>query len=756
MSSIISRQLIRRWQSFGVFSECGSLASCMLRLSLRATKPCFMYHHPTLESVRCTNPQHGRGFSSCPREVVPDPLHSENDLIPDGLLFDDDEDDIPSLDPEHVPIINPPTATSTLKIQRLSLENAQQLFDFMAPLLTYEDILNIKSKLQGFTKMCQQDDSKASARALFIAPYDSVLDRINAILNGDKVIHSPSLGRPRKNISVVDPWITTLLSQFMVPTAATPWKTHSDIVLNNTTFPPNINRIHLERNVHLWIQAKELSLVSDLFTYKNFKSNKKLSPNLKAEAEHLASILADRLPKDIHNQIMELLRYILDMDTKKNIHGISQTKNRRRYGLPKDTSSSIDNQHGAATTKTTTSPDQNNKTLLFFSNMKTCSNLHTHLIFDEILKFFYPTISKTQQDPLKGIEIPKSSSFKDSKVQNSWKRWMNLRKELCPVLMAAQHAYIDCLVTNIDPSDNPYEEDIDELFKHLDIKDDDDDDGSIQNVKKCHVTSAKEKRESRMYLTLNILHFQDFLIPSSDSNAISSETHNMHNVNPFPPSTFHASPDNVVFLDNLPIDITEDELKTLYTRCGQLESIHIFNRKPALDPGEKSSTEQKLLLKSNRLSGFTASHRRFRKRTPVYAMLKFQEKDGYNTATMDALRIFGMIIRRHAVRSIPNPTMTKLFVENIPVGHPGSVIEEKLCELFFPFMRVYIEIGMDPNKDARNVELRFPSFESCYFAFSLLAQKENVDSLFAINNVQWMKTPVNSMDYWTRRVMIES
>jgi RNA recognition motif-containing protein len=45
------------------------------------------------------------------------------------------------------------------------------------------------------------------------------------------------------------------------------------------------------------------------------------------------------------------------------------------------------------------------------------------------------------------------------------------------------------------------------------------------------------------------------------------------------------SKDRVVFVNNLPISVSEEEIDKIYSRCGQLDSIQLFNLWPDLHPG---------------------------------------------------------------------------------------------------------------------------------------------------------------------------
>lgn len=125
---------------------------------------------------------------------------------------------------------------------------------------------------------------------------------------------------------------------------------------------------------------------------------------------------------------------------------------------------------------------------------------------------------------------------------------------------------------------------------------------------------------------------------------------------------YRTKADRTVFLDNLPIDVDHEELLDVYSRCGDIESIKIFNVRADLDPGAKSLDGKKLTPKKSLARG--VFHDRS-SRTPVYAMIKFVNNEGYERVTDINLRIFGVILRRHAVRTRLCSEFKTLYIENI-------------------------------------------------------------------------------------------
>ena len=112
-------------------------------------------------------------------------------------------------------------------------------------------------------------------------------------------------------------------------------------------------------------------------------------------------------------------------------------------------------------------------------------------------------------------------------------------------------------------------------------------------------------------------------------------------------------------IDNLPIDITEQSLLNAYSRCGPIESLAIFNQRTELDPGRRSTDSRKKIRNPSGRGKWQ------RPRTPLYGMVLFEDSASAAKATVDPLRIFGMVYDRHLIRSYPSSELTKLYLEDI-------------------------------------------------------------------------------------------
>ena len=231
-----------------------------------------------------------------------------------------------------------------------------------------------------------------------------------------------------------------------------------------------------------------------------------------------------------------------------------------------------------------------------------------------------------------------------------------------------------------------------------------------------------------------------------------------------------ASDERVVFINNLPIDTTEDEINAIYSRCGQLDSIQIFNLRPDLDPGPLSTQQLKERLRMKKLmrkKNTYSSHDR--PRTPVYAMLRFTNDAGYRIATSQELCIFGCVIRRHPVLSIRSHDINTIYLEQLPPHLFSIDVEFKLGELLYPHKFSVMHDGMQglglngcKKKSDENYQeysrpsscqVRFVDYQAAAQAYrwiredrSAFCRNGNVDEI----QVHWFQTPSNSMDYWTR------
>jgi hypothetical protein len=224
------------------------------------------------------------------------------------------------------------------------------------------------------------------------------------------------------------------------------------------------------------------------------------------------------------------------------------------------------------------------------------------------------------------------------------------------------------------------------------------------------------------------------------------------------------SEDRLIFINNLPIDVSEEEIDEIYSRCGPLDSIQLFNLRPDLDPGPMTNKQQrerrlnKKLRNKNSFAKEESPHHR--PRSPVYGILRFLTDEGYRIATSQELCIFGCVIRRHPVLSIKPHDMDTLYLENIPTDMHSIDLENKLARSLRPH-RVHIMldglkgVGRNVNQEyskPSSCQVKFSDFHTALQAYRWISDGMILDENNASIAVHWFRTPSNSIDYWTRNL----
>lgn len=72
-----------------------------------------------------------------------------------------------------------------------------------------------------------------------------------------------------------------------------------------------------------------------------------------------------------------------------------------------------------------------------------------------------------------------------------------------------------------------------------------------------------------VHLRFTAIKLEDKTEPPVSDGELSSQTYTENEL---------ELEEKIVFINNLPIDITEDEVDEIYSRCGPLDSIQLFNR----------------------------------------------------------------------------------------------------------------------------------------------------------------------------------
>ena len=265
-------------------------------------------------------------------------------------------------------------------------------------------------------------------------------------------------------------------------------------------------------------------------------------------------------------------------------------------------------------------------------------------------------------------------------------------------------------------------------------------------------------------------------------------------VGPLPVETPPA--DRVAIVDNLPIDVDPDYLLEVFSRCGPIEALQIFQKRPELDPGRKRSDSKKKIRPPN-MKGYRVWKR---SRTPLYAVIVFKDEIGCQMATSDPLRVFGMVIDNHLMRTHRARDMTKLYLENVPLTEYSiKDMEFHLSQVLHPELYVHLEeiySGKNYYRKRKRIEtirqprlftmtcqINFPTFEATYSAYSKLSrnlevlqpgtaldqltndqevatQKDNsstvgtddITASYTKPCLHWIATSHDAMMYWTRQL----
>merc|ERR1712166_1192039 len=125
---------------------------------------------------------------------------------------------------------------------------------------------------------------------------------------------------------------------------------------------------------------------------------------------------------------------------------------------------------------------------------------------------------------------------------------------------------------------------------------------------------------------------------------------------------------------------TKERLQQAYERCGVIDSIQIFNFKPELDPTRgKIKTADTNTKKIRTASNTSLKQKWSRPRTPLYAFILFTDTIGASKAISDPLRIFGMVIDSHLIRSHRACDMKTLYLEDVSDVSASNVVNNTIA-----------------------------------------------------------------------------
>jgi len=218
-----------------------------------------------------------------------------------------------------------------------------------------------------------------------------------------------------------------------------------------------------------------------------------------------------------------------------------------------------------------------------------------------------------------------------------------------------------------------------------------------------------------------------------------------------------------VFLENLPIDITEEELFEAVRHCGTIKELNVFNRRPDLDPLNvdfDKKNKEALLIDSHRKTYFSFWHKKKKSViTPVHAIVEFKEdQTGDLGALRSSYRLFGFVIRKHAIKTIPirddERKFNRLWINYLDEisGLQNLSLEHKLNNVLNPHLFVQLDDGEHHNGSPSSVCISFANHKLCNQAYTMLRDGGLEKEGLAGAELNFRATPINAGDFWTRHL----
>jgi hypothetical protein len=466
------------------------------------------------------------------------------------------------------------------------------------------------------------------------------------------------------------------------------------------------------------------------------------------ESRLLEETLRGRLPAKYYNKLVALFQeYIEACESEKE-------------GLSSDNTSNveIEEDDGADDDRVKSKAEQR-RIKMFFSNIQAITQTHVHLVASELTDFFYVNVSddgeSTDHEDIVSSDI---------RVQKSQKDWNDAKDQFVASFMSIQAMLSDehskkAEKAGAEESDANSEQDTGDDDEEESLVDESEESvlSTFQDASEEGVLSAAASKEvkyksnqrfkPRFYTVFEALSIGDW---ANSQHGGKSPPECTVQGTPLEAGSFPSAPplDRLVFIDNLPIDITENGLMDAYSRCGDIEALQVFHRRPDLDPGRRSDDSKK------KIRNPSSSRQKWQKpKTPLYAMVLYRDSAGANKAVTDPLRIFGMVLDKHLIRSYRASDMTKLYLEDIGSTHDVSSIEYQLSQLLHPELYVCLDIGRRQRRSAgtSSCEIKFPTFEAAYWSYlKLSAELELLKEEGCA--LHWMETPRDAVLYWTRHL----
>eukprot|EP00804_Cyclotella_cryptica_P012106 CCRYP_009819-RA/>CCRYP_009819-RA protein AED:0.07 eAED:0.05 QI:0/0/0/1/1/1/2/0/872 len=611
----------------------------------------------------------------------------------------------------------------------------------------------------------------------------------------------------------------------------------------DSTYPPNRNRHKFQRNLKTLIKAREMSLKHPIFWTEGSMrdsgffstSGKEKKPDrlrkeylnrhqtlhaeksksqLVTEGESILELLMHKLPQPHFEKLMALLEKFADVD------GNSPGKKRESWFIDDDMDSKprVENTTKQIPIKDISRKDSKQQIISVLGTvLNKISASHSHLVAVELGKFFYvdmltrsaegrgdkPSLElacntddkkepfsvdsiSTDLDRIRAID----ASFairKHHKLNSSDKRYQKTRDDFVTKMLQLQHDFASWKDNDTSETDSgdAADDSSDDVSSDLMVKE-------FQKEQLHYTIGARKQQQEALAETLVELRKMGLRKEGDGKRSRGRPrkgTHlkftavKMEDDSSRPSEELFADEfdkeQRIVFINNLPIDTTEEEIEHIYSRCGPLDSVKLFNLRPDLDPGPLSKKQLEERRRKQRLSNTGADtyttyqkQTQNRPRTPVYGILTFQTAEGFGLATSPEMSLFGCVIRRHPVMSIKPRDMKTLYLENIPPNLLSIEVEYKLARLLHPH-KMYVMLdgmkgvgrgGQESNgstddyqeySEPASCEIKFENFRAANDTYQWMNGDGSIGEGAPFMGsedcqIHWFRTPIDGMRYWTR------
>jgi hypothetical protein len=398
-------------------------------------------------------------------------------------------------------------------------------------------------------------------------------------------------------------------------------------------------------------------------------------------------------------------------------------------------SSEEDEEDGKTPPPPVSSKSKSKRIRMLYTHLNKYVPNHIHLIALKAADFFYLNVPHSSLG--EGSEKPIDITVVDPRVVKNKQKWNDFKAITVEALLAIQSRLLqdDSLENSkvASLSESPQSE-----AKKVALV-------SLENESIATIQKKMLNEERRLRLVY------DAMLLGQWASANGEAHFDWNSLVPQKPKLFPSFPPSkrMVFIDNLPIDVSLERIKDSYSRCGDIVALELFQLRPDLDPGRVAKHSKKQIRPPGKRGPWTRS------RTPVYGVILFKDEKGFQTAVSDPLRIFGMVMDKHLIRSHRPQDMTTLYIENISSNHDVTSIEYQLSQILHP--QLYVCLDMNASHRARrskneiNCAVKFPNFEAAYWGYQKLSSElELLDKEDC--ELHWMETPRDAMLYWTRQL----